>query len=208
MAICKRPPAEEALNPPSHLYRGGTPAGGGGSCTGAVPEQAGGPKPSHSERRWSQPAWARLAAKDPAGHGRCPFTEWQCCEHPTIAGPHKTQWLVQRRAGHNQGCHRQASPFRPRPVPYILRSRVDQALEKLEVAGIIEPADFSEWAAPIVPVVKRDGTIRVCVDYKLTVKQVAQVDDYPLPLVDSLFASLAGGKSFSKLDLAHVYQQL
>ena len=98
--------------------------------------------------------------------------------------------------------------FRPRPVPYALRSRVDQALEKLEAAGIIEPADFSEWAAPIVPVVKRDGTIRVCGDYKLTVNQAAQVDAYPLPLVDSLFASLAGGKSFSKLDLTHAYQQL
>ena len=98
--------------------------------------------------------------------------------------------------------------FRPRPVPYALRSRVDQALEKLEAAGIIEPADFSEWAAPIVPVVKRDGTIRVCGDYKLTVNQAAQVGAYPLPLIDSLFASLAGGKSFSKLDLAHAYQQL
>ena len=59
-----------------------------------------------------------------------------------------------------------------------------------------------------MPVVKRDGTIRVCGDYKLTVNQAAQVDVYPLPLVDDLFASLAGGKSFTKLDLAHAYQQL
>ena len=98
--------------------------------------------------------------------------------------------------------------FRPRPVPYALRLRVYKALEKLEAAGIIEPADFSKWAAPIVPVVKRDGTIRVCWDYKLTVNQAAQVDAYPLTLVDSLFASLVGGKSFRKLDLAHAYQQL
>ena len=98
--------------------------------------------------------------------------------------------------------------FRPRAVPYALRSRVDQALEKLEAEGIVERVDFSEWAAPIVPVVKRDGTIRVCGDYKLTVNQATQVDAYPLPLVDSLFASLAGGTSFSKLDLAHAYQQL
>ena len=81
-------------------------------------------------------------------------------------------------------------------------------MEKLEAAGIVEPVEFSEWATPIVPVVKRDGTIRVCGDYKLTINQAAQVDSYPLPLVDGLFASLAGGKSFSKLDLAHAYQQL
>ena len=98
--------------------------------------------------------------------------------------------------------------FRPRSLPYALRSRVDQALEKLEADGIMEAVDFSEWAAPIVPVVKWDGTIRVCGDYKLTVNQAAQTDVYPLPLVDDLFASVAGGKTFTKLDLAHAYQQL
>ena len=98
--------------------------------------------------------------------------------------------------------------FRPRSVPYALQTRVDQALEKLQTEGIIEPVEFSEWAAPIVPVVKQNGSIGVCGDYKLTVNQAAQVDVYPLLLVDDLFASLAEGKSFTKLDLAHTYQQL
>ena len=98
--------------------------------------------------------------------------------------------------------------FRPCSVPYALRTRVDRALEKLQAEGIIEPVEFAEWAAPIVPVVKQDGSIRVCGDYKLTVNQAAQVDVYPLPLVDDLFASLARGKSFTKLDLAQAYQQL
>ncbi|ETW98967.1 MAG: hypothetical protein ETSY2_41820 [Candidatus Entotheonella gemina] len=71
--------------------------------------------------------------------------------------------------------------YRPRSIPYALRSRVDQALQKLVSEGIVEPIQFSEWAAPIVPVVKRDGSIRVCGDYKLTINQVAQVDTYPLP---------------------------
>ena len=97
---------------------------------------------------------------------------------------------------------------RPRSIPYALKSRVDQALDKLVSEGTLEAVQFSEWAAPIVPVVKRDGSIRVCGDYKLTVNQVAQVDTYPLPLVQDLFASLANGKSFTKLDLAHAYQQL
>ena len=42
---------------------------------------------------------------------------------------------------------------------------------------------FSEWSAPIVPVVKRDGSIRVCGDYKFTVNQVAQAEIYRLPLI-------------------------
>ena len=98
--------------------------------------------------------------------------------------------------------------YRPRLVPYALRSRVDQALERLVSEGILEAVQFSEWAAPIVPVVKRDGSIRVCGDYKLTVNQAALVDTYPLPLVQDIFASLAQGKSFTKLDLAQAYQQL
>ena len=97
--------------------------------------------------------------------------------------------------------------FRPRSVPYALRTRVDRALEKLQAEGIIEPVEFAEWAAPIVPV-KQDGSIRVCGDYMLTVNQAAQIDVYLLPLVDDLFASLAGGKSFTKLDLAQAYKQL
>ena len=83
-----------------------------------------------------------------------------------------------------------------------------QELERLEKAGVIEPVQFSDWAAPIVPVMKRDGSIRVCGDYKVTINQAARLDTYPLPRIDDLFARLAGGEVFSKLDLAHAYQQI
>ena len=95
-----------------------------------------------------------------------------------------------------------------RSVPHALRPRVEQELERLERTGVIEPVEFSEWAAPIVPVVKRDGSVRICGDYKLTINQAAKLDTYPLPRIDDLFASLSGGKRFTKLDLAHAYQQI
>ena len=95
-----------------------------------------------------------------------------------------------------------------RSVPYALRAKVDTELVRLEREGIIEKVTYAAWAAPIVPVVKRDGTIRICGDYKLTVNRAAKVDSYPLPRVEDLFASLAGGETFSKLDLAHAYLQL
>ena len=73
---------------------------------------------------------------------------------------------------------------------------------------MIEPVQFSDWAALIVPVLKQDGSMRICGDYKITVNCAAKTDLFPLPRIDDLFASLAGEKTFSKLDLAHAYQQL
>lgn len=67
---------------------------------------------------------------------------------------------------------------------------------------------YSEWAAPIVPVVKRDGNVRICGDYKLTVNAVSKTDPYPLPRIEDIFASLSGGKTFTNLDLEHAYQQV
>ena len=95
-----------------------------------------------------------------------------------------------------------------RTVPYSLKGKIEQELDWLVKQGVIEPITFSEWAAPIVPVLKKDGTVRICGDYKLSVNQASKVDSYPLPKIDDLLASLAGGKTFSKLDLANAYQQI
>ncbi|KAL5473647.1 hypothetical protein EMCRGX_G028155 [Ephydatia muelleri] len=98
--------------------------------------------------------------------------------------------------------------FKPRPVPYALRGRVEQELERLQRDRIIEPVHFSEWAAPVVPVMKQDGSIRICGDYKLTVNSASDIESYPLPRIDDLLSSLAGARVFTKLDLAHAYLQL
>ena len=93
---------------------------------------------------------------------------------------------------------------RPQPVPYALRPLVEQELERLERAGVLQPVSHSDWAAPVP---KCDGTVRICGDYKLTVNPVLDVDQYPLPRSDDLFATL-GGKYFSTMDLSHAYNQL
>ena len=81
-------------------------------------------------------------------------------------------------------------------------------MERLESLGVIEKVSYSDWAAPIVPVPKADGSVRICGDYKVTVNPVLQVDQFPVPKPEDLFASLTGGKKFSKLDLSHAYQQV
>ncbi|KAJ8027406.1 hypothetical protein HOLleu_32542 [Holothuria leucospilota] len=95
-----------------------------------------------------------------------------------------------------------------RLVPFSLKEGVEKELERLQEQNIISPVEFSEWATPIVPVVKTDGSIRICGDYKVTLNQCVKVDKYPLPHIEDLFAKLAGGKRFSKLDMSHAYQQV
>jgi len=54
--------------------------------------------------------------------------------------------------------------YRARTVPHALRTKLDQELNWLERQKVIEPVKMSEWAAPIVPVMKPDGSIRICSD--------------------------------------------
>ena len=62
----------------------------------------------------------------------------------------------------------------------------------------MEPVEFSEWATPIVAVLKRDRkSVRVCGDFSVTVNPVSKLDRYPIPRVEDLFACLCKGKHFS-----------
>ncbi len=72
----------------------------------------------------------------------------------------------------------QAKPrfCKARTVPYALRGKVNAELDRLSNAEVIESVEFAEWAAPIVPVVKTDGSIRICGDYKVTVNRAAKLD--------------------------------
>ena len=83
-----------------------------------------------------------------------------------------------------------------------LKLQLQELLEK----GFIRPS-VSPWGAPVLFVKKKDGTLRLCIDYrqlnKLTVK-----NKYPLPRIDDLFDQLKGASIFSKIDLRSGYHQL
>ena len=95
--------------------------------------------------------------------------------------------------------------FKPRPVPYALKDKVASELDRLHEAGVLEKVPYSEWAAPVVAVPKRDGGVRLCGDYKVTINPVLDIDQYPLPKPEDIFA---GGQQFTTLDLTHAYNQL
>ena len=96
----------------------------------------------------------------------------------------------------------------PRRLPYALRKELEEELIKLESTGCIEPST-SPYASGLVLVRKKDGTLRVCVDYRQLNKDTVP-DRYPMPRVDELVDSIGRkkGKYFTTLDLMKGYHQV
>ncbi|UYV77453.1 K02A2.6-like, partial [Cordylochernes scorpioides] len=98
--------------------------------------------------------------------------------------------------------------FRARNVPYVVRNAIEKELENLEAQGVITKIERSDWATPIVPIMKKNGHVRICGDFKITLNPVLKIDQYPLPKIEDIFAILGRGINFSKIDLSQAYLQL
>ena len=82
---------------------------------------------------------------------------------------------------------------KPRSVQFALREVIERDLDRLEGMGVLEKVNHFKWASTIVPVVKSDNSIRICGDYKVTVNNMLNVDQSPLPNPEELFVTLIGG---------------
>ena len=77
-------------------------------------------------------------------------------------------------------------------MPYALKPNTDAELDRLVQEGVYVPVGYSRWAAPIVPVLKSDGTVRICGDYKQTINKAAHC---PFPRTEDLLATLNGSRN-------------
>ncbi|KAH0694961.1 hypothetical protein KY285_022058 [Solanum tuberosum] len=94
-------------------------------------------------------------------------------------------------------------PYRMAPAELKeLKEQLKDLLEK----GFIRPS-VSPWGAPILIVRKKDGSLRMCIDYR-QLNKVTIKNKYPLPRIDDLFYQLQGATCFSKIDLRSGYHQL
>nr|GFC37162.1 putative reverse transcriptase domain-containing protein [Tanacetum cinerariifolium] len=95
------------------------------------------------------------------------------------------------------------APYRLAPLEM---KELAKQLQELSDKGFIRPSS-SSWGAPVLFVNKKDGSFRMCIDYrelnKLTIK-----NRYPLPRIDDLFDQLQGSSVYSKIDLRSGYHQL
>jgi len=60
-------------------------------------------------------------------------------------------------------------------IPLALKGKVETEIWRLVKSNILLPIDQSEWAIPIVPILKPDGTVRICGDFKITINPVLEV---------------------------------
>lgn len=95
---------------------------------------------------------------------------------------------------------------KPYNIPFHLRKILHEQLQELLKAGVIEPAS-SPFSAPIVLVSKKDGSIRLCLDFRM-LNAITKRDGYPLPRIDTSLGLLRGAKVFSTMDLVGGYHQV
>ena len=79
-------------------------------------------------------------------------------------------------------------------------------LEELLKKRYIRPS-VSPWGAPVFSVKKKDGTLRLCIDFR-QLNKVTVKNKYPLPRIDDLFDQLEGARIFSKIDFRSGYHQV
>ena len=95
-----------------------------------------------------------------------------------------------------------------RHVPYALRPKIEQEIERLIKLGQLERIESSEWATPIVPVQKSNGKVRICGDFSVILNPYLKVTKRSFPRIDDIFTVMRNGLTFSQLDLPHAYMQV
>ena len=100
-----------------------------------------------------------------------------------------------------------STPYRH---PKAYRDEIERAIHELLDLGHIKPSS-SPFASSVVMVKKKDGLLRMCIDYRALNKKTMK-NHYPIPqideLIDELMNELGGAKFFSKIDLRSGYHQI
>ena len=95
-------------------------------------------------------------------------------------------------------------------APYIMSTaemlELKMQLQELLEKKYIQPS-VSPWGASVLFVKKKDGTLRLCIDYR-QLNKVTVKNKYPLPRIDDLFDQIRGARVFSKIDLGFGYEQV
>ena len=95
---------------------------------------------------------------------------------------------------------------KPYPLPYAMREELRNEVDTMLEMGVVRPST-SPYASPIVMVKKKDGSNKVCIDFR-KLNKITEVDPEPMTTAEDLFRRLSGKKYLSKIDLTKGYWQI
>jgi hypothetical protein len=95
---------------------------------------------------------------------------------------------------------------KPYPIPFKARESLKKDIDDMKRLNIIRESR-STYASPVVVVKKKDGSDRVCIDYR-KLNKITEFDPEPMPTAEDLFRQVSGSKIFSKIDLSKGYWQV
>ena len=85
--------------------------------------------------------------------------------------------------------------------------KIKEEIERLVRAGFIRPARYVEWLSNIVHGIKKNGTLRICIDFR-NLNMATPKDEYPMPVADLLVDGASGYKVLSLMDGHSSYNQI
>lgn len=95
-----------------------------------------------------------------------------------------------------------------RPVPFAAAHEIEKELKRLQLLEVLTPISYSQYAAPLVVVKKKDGRLRICADYSTGLNDALESNQYPLPTPEEIFAKLSRYTVFSNIDLSDAFLQI
>lgn len=99
-----------------------------------------------------------------------------------------------------------AQPYRR--IPIHVEEKVEKELDVMLERKIVEMVDEPcRWVSPMVPVIKSNGDVRICIDMRQANKAIVR-EKHPLPTLDTILPKLSGSKFFSKLDIKNAFHQI
>ena len=95
---------------------------------------------------------------------------------------------------------------KPYPIPIKYHQQIEKQLQELQAHGVIRPSN-SPYNSPLIPIAKKDGTLRLCLDFRKLNDNIID-DKHPLPNISTILQQLSESRVFSTLDLKMGYHQV
>ena len=113
--------------------------------------------------------------------------------------------IVEHRLPLKKGFRQFQQPARQMKAEVL--EEVKKEVQKMLDAGFIRPCRYAEWISSVVPIQKKDGRWRVCVDFR-DLNRATPKDEYPMPVAETLINAAAGHKMMSFMDGNAGYNQI